>query len=1003
MFEIKISLKILATMTLLLLLPACNLPTSPIEVACSVAELIDAINDANANNNHNTLELDPDCEYILTAVNNTDLYGENGLPAIITPITINGHNAMIRRDAGAPDFRIFYLKDTGELTLNDLTIENGFAEHSSSAFPGSGGAIYNSNSLLEVNRCNLVDNEASFHGGAIFSIQGGVSHVNDSLISQNTAPHGGGIFVYHSGQLTISGSTIANNDASTEGGGINVGHGAELIITDSTISNNHSVRRGGGIFKDSGDGDLPTTITNTIFEDNTADWSGGGVFIWRTPLTIVDSQFIGNQAGEYGGGLGYQDDAAETVQITNTTFDGNIAALDGGGVHFSGELMTIEGGVFQNNQAENGGGIHNGAVELSHYIIRPDTTLVIHGSALQQNTARTDGGGVFNEGALTVEDSAISGNETMFRGGGICNLGGTTTIHNSTVDHNSSTNGPGGGIVNWGGVMLIDNDSRINDNDAEAGGGIWETAGSLTVVASHISSNTARGSDAGGGIGVFGSVVILEQVTLENNTSLLGSAIHLINGELTLTDCQVINNHASGHPTASDGAIRNNEGVATILNSFIEGNTTEGHGGGIANLGEMSIHSSRIASNTAGQDGGGIFNEGGLTVMGSTFADNITSLLGGGIHNTGEITIQDSTFEANIASADGGGINTYSTATVTGSTFVGNTAFRGGGLASVGGNTLLTNNTFSANTATDSGGGLFNMGAMIGGDTSGGGAMQANHVTVAYNSAPAGGGIAASGGLLEIKNAIVAYSPSGADCAAGGGDISAIDENLDSDGSCAGFMFTDDPLLAPLGDNGGPTHTHALQTGSPAIDAAPDCTTVGGAPVPVDQRGVARPGGAFCDLGAYETKEGTSAAPPEIPVITVTTPFISRTPTVTARQNATCRFGPGKIYHEVDYLLAGQTATVEARTQDGDWLQIAGPNWGRLCWIWVELLEVEGDIGVVPIRTPPPTPTNTPTLTPTPTREPKPQGCWWQSPNMRQAECRVPCPNDQYSGEACSP
>jgi hypothetical protein len=56
-----------------------------------------------------------------------------------------------------------------------------------------------------------------------------------------------------------------------------------------------------------------------------------------------------------------------------------------------------------------------------------------------------------------------------------------------------------------------------------------------------------------------------------------------------------------------------------------------------------------------------------------------------------------------------------------------------------------------------------------------------------------------------------------------------------------------DPRLGPLADNGGPTRTHALLLGSPAVDAAstPDCPTT-------DQRGVSRPQGAACDIGSYE-------------------------------------------------------------------------------------------------------------------------------------------------------
>jgi len=1011
----------LATTLLLTLLPACNLPTGPLNVTCSVAALIDAINVANLDINHTTINLDPGCDYVLTAVDNSDIYGYNGLPIVTTQITINGNNAIISRGGGAPDFRIFYVDDTGNLVLNDLSLINGFANGSGSTFPGSGGAIYN-RGMLQVHGSNLELNKADFNGGAIFAIGSANSHISGSRIDGNNAPHGGGIFVYGGGSLTVTGSQVIYNSAATSGGGISLEHGAFLSVNDSIIAANEAGRHGGGIFKDGGADRHPTSLNNVTFFDNKAAWGGGAVFILRTPLSIFNSHFSDNHALEYGGGLGYQNDSTETVHIHNTTFEGNTAALDGGGIHFSGELMTIDGSTIQNNQAKHGAGIHNAAAEPSHYIVRPDTTMTISNSTIQENITEVDpssydfgyGGGIYNGGTITISNSTIQHNEAR-AGGGIDNEDGTLTIHNSSIDHNVGSYGSGGGILSKGGITLIDDNSQLNHNFAQGGGAIWETGGTLTVESSYIGSNSTSpaSSDAGGGIAIYNSTVNLNDVILEDNTGLRGSAIHLMKGNLTLIDCQVLSNHASGHATHSDGAIRNSEGIAHIEHSHIEGNDAEANGGGIANENEMTILASTIIGNDAGKDGGGVFNTGNLTIEQTMLAHNESFTLGGGVHNTGVISVQNSTFENNSTGFDGGGLNTYSDATVRGSTFVGNRSTRGGGLASVGGDTTLLNSTFSANTASDTGGGLFNMGPGIG-ETEYGGALQANHITVAYNSAATGGGIATSGGLLEIKNSIVAYSPTGADCYTGGADFAAIADNIDSDGSCAGFTLSGDPLLGPLANNGGPTHTHALTSGSPAIDAAPDCTTIGGAPVPNDQRGVMRPVGAFCDLGAYEAEEGV-AGPPDVPVVTTPAEPDDDPPSVTGRKNATCRVGPDSNYEEQDYLLEGQTALVTGRSQDGYWVEIEGPTWGKLCWVWVELVEVEGDIDEAPVKTPPPTPTNTPTPTPVP-EEPEeeqpapapgqqqpPQGCWWQPASANQAICKDPCPNDQYSGAACTP
>lgn len=101
----------------------------------------------------------------------------------------------------------------------------------------------------------------------------------------------------------------------------------------------------------------------------------------------------------------------------------------------------------------------------------------------------------------------------------------------------------------------------------------------------------------------------------------------------------------------------------------------------------------------------------------------------------------------------------------------------------------------------------------------------------------------------------------------GDGTVVSLGDNIFSDESCGltgpGDM-TGDPLLGPLADNGGPTLTMALLPGSPAIDAVPveRCTDADGAPLLVDQRGIPRPQGAACDIGAFELE----AIPVEIDI-----------------------------------------------------------------------------------------------------------------------------------------
>jgi hypothetical protein len=119
-------------------------------------------------------------------------------------------------------------------------------------------------------------------------------------------------------------------------------------------------------------------------------------------------------------------------------------------------------------------------------------------------------------------------------------------------------------------------------------------------------------------------------------------------------------------------------------------------------------------------------------------------------------------------------------------------------------------------------------------------------------------------GVMELKNSIVAAQRSSSWDCENNGTLVSLGNNIESDGTC-GFDgpgdTVADPLLGPLQDNGGPTPTHALLPGSPAIDAVSlaACTYDDdgdpGTPevsLAKDQRGVARPQGGSCDIGAYE-------------------------------------------------------------------------------------------------------------------------------------------------------
>jgi hypothetical protein len=277
----------------------------------------------------------------------------------------------------------------------------------------------------------------------------------------------------------------------------------------------------------------------------------------------------------------------------------------------------------------------------------------------------------------------------------------------------------------------------------------------------------------------------------------------------------------NGRGEADGGGIYNS-GTLTLTNSTLSGNSSDPQGGGgIRNLGTLTL----INSTVSGSSGGSIGNLGTATLTNSTVSDNF-STEGGGMHNGvgGTLTLTNSTVSGNS-----GGIANEGTLTLTNSTMSGNL---GGILTFVVADTTLTNSTVSGNSR-----GLANRGR-----------LRLTTSTVSGN----GGITNYETGTLTLTNTLVDD-----DCVADGTMVSG-GGNLESPGDTCGFnqptdqvnVSAEDLKLGPLQDNGGLTMTHALGTGSVAIDAIP----ADACEVDEDQRGVTRPQGPACDVGAFEVQ-----------------------------------------------------------------------------------------------------------------------------------------------------
>ena len=316
--------------------------------------------------------------------------------------------------------------------------------------------------------------------------------------------------------------------------------------------------------------------------------------------------------------------------------------------------------------------------------------------------------------------------------------------------------------------------------------------------------------------------------------SLSGEVITLVSGELEITDSVTID--AS---SLTQNLIIDADNASRVMNFS-------------ATSGDLTLRNLELKNGYTTLSGGGIhFNSRDtLTLEDSTFSGNSANY-GGGIYNFGTATITNSTLSGNSAAFRGGGIHNSGTATITNSTLSGNySALDGGGIFNEGGTATITNSTLSGNSAHSGGGGIFNNGTTT-----------ITNSTLSGNSASVGGG----GGILNfgtttITNSIVANSDGG-DIVIAAGDIDGnssynlIEDATDNGGlshGSNGNIVGQDPMLGELGSNGGPTKTHALMTGSPAIDAGDPAAASGVDIASTDQRGVSRIFGRL-DIGAVES------------------------------------------------------------------------------------------------------------------------------------------------------
>lgn len=444
---------------------------------------------------------------------------------------------------------------------------------------------------------------------------------------------------------------------------------------------------------------------------------------------------------------------------------------------------------------------------------------------------------------LTIANGSVTGN-----GGGILQTGtGSLTVINSVFQNNQAIGASGGG-----GQIATPFNPGLGGTVNGFGGAIY-TQGTLNIANSTFSGNVAQGG-AGGANFSFGSGG-------GGGGAGLGGAIFNDGGAVAIAASTFTTNRAVGGSGGNGGpgfgGAGNGGGGSGGNGGTAGGNGTGGNGGagnfggggGSGGAGGMfggSGGSGGAGSFGGGGGGGGAFNGagGGAGFGAGSGGSNVGPFSDGGgggggagmggavFSRGGTVQIRNSTFDSNQALGGNGGA-----ASLTGNTQGGNGGSGlGGAIFNEGATFNLLNNTLTSNQTTGGSGGTLY----------GGGTVRA---TPGNPGTGLGGGIFNRTGTVNLGNTIVSGNIAATDPDISGTIVSQGFNLIGNTTGGSGFVATDlqnvNPLLAPLGNYGGPTQTMALLPGSPAINAANPSTTT------PDQRGFGPVG--VRDIGAYES------------------------------------------------------------------------------------------------------------------------------------------------------
>lgn len=784
--------------------------------------------------------------------------------------TITGPGAHRLAVSGSGQSRVFEIGAGASASLSGLTITGGNA--------GQGGGLFNSGTV-SLTKVAVRGNAALFSGGGLLNI--GAMTLVDCTISGNGKGHpfagfvsdqfsvlakAGGVHNY--GTLSMTNCTISGNVANFGAGLYNAG---SATLVNCTITGNRSNTSGGTAGVDSINQSTQSGLTmyNTIVTDNLAEGIPSDVAVLEPPLGpgIVGSHnLIGGDAklgalADYGGSMLTMMPAADSpVHGAGTTGPGIPTTDQMGNIRpAQPSIGAMEGNYELTVTTTDNRGPMPGEVTLAVAVHRAN--LIPGPNTIQFSSLFDAPQTIDHQAPMVVTDPAgttIDGQDrlTLSGGGSITVRLGSLALSSLTITGGSNVLRNLGGDVALSGVTVTGNLAINRDAVIQNGGpdpSVLFTnnaddprdpysllpiqrdfGGTMTLTGCTINDN-----DTGG---------FVEDESIINNRSVFVLATGLVHeASLTITESTISGNGKNSLLHANVV----NTGLLTMSRSTVSDNEVRGTGGGLVNNRIATLIDSTFSGNRAGTFGGGLFNQYNMTLINCTVTDNTAAFI-----NRYDLPIR---LPAPISTvhyiAGGGGLfNVYSL--------------------------TLVNSTVSGNTVSDDPPGGFFVDEVSGGGLLNLGTVTLSNTIIAGNTAPTqtrGNPLPITHDVSTLSNpflpALVFISQ--------GHNLIGISDNstgwgaTDLTGTAAEPL---DPLLAPLGDYGGPTWTRPPLAGSPAIDAGDPFFHSANTGILYDQRGEPRVvrGAAQTEtndvVGLAEIKFGTTG---ELIIVTPTDAFAS--------------------------------------------------------------------------------------------------------------------------------